>query len=126
MSYLLDVSALLALLWDTHPHNVRLTRWQDNAQLAVCPLTELGFVRISTQPVFGASVKDARKMLQDWKHSRKPGFIPCDLELLATDAPNAGSRTTDFYLSSLAAKHGMELATLDERVGHKSAYLIPD
>jgi predicted nucleic acid-binding protein len=67
----------------------------------------------------------AEESLNDWKKSRKPQFVPCDLEALATDAPSAGSRTTDFYLASLAAGHGMRLATLDEGIGHKASFVIP-
>jgi len=40
MIYLLDVSTLMALLWELHEHHERATRWQGNAKLAVCPLTE--------------------------------------------------------------------------------------
>lgn len=125
MTYLLDISALMALLWETHIHNKRVTKWQQNVQLAVCPLTELGFLRISTQPSFGLSVAEARKVLNDWRRSRKPQFIPCDMEALSSDVPSAGSKTTDFYLASLASQHGMELATLDEGITHKSALVIP-
>ena len=125
MTYLLDVSTLIALLWDLHVHNERVTGWQDGETLAVCPLTELGFLRISTQPTFGATVAEARRMLRDWKRARKPEFVPCDLDSLDSDEPTTGSRTTDFYLASLAAKHGMRLATLDESIGHKTAFLIP-
>ena len=125
MTYLLDVSALMALLWELHEHNPRMTRWQGGQSLAVCPLTELGFLRISTQPVFGASVKDARKMLRDWKTARKPTFIPCDLEALDSAAPPGSARTTDFYLASLAESHGMRLATLDQNISHQAVFLIP-
>jgi predicted nucleic acid-binding protein len=125
MTYLLDVSTLIALLWDLHVHNERVTRWQNGATLAVCPLTELGFLRISTQPTFGATVAEARRMLRDWKRARKPEFVPCDLDSLDSDEPTTGSRTTDFYLASLASKHGMRLATLDESIGHKTPFLIP-
>lgn len=125
MIYLLDVSTLIALLWELHVHNERVTRWQNGEHLAVCPLTELGFLRISTQPSFGATVAEARKMLRDWKRARKPVFVACDLESLETEEPSTGSRTTDFYLAGLASKHGMRLATLDEGIGHKAAFLIP-
>ena len=125
MSYLLDVSTLIALLWDRHVHNERVTRWQDTNKLAVCALTELGFLRISTQPSFGATVADAKKMLRDWKEARKPAFVPCDIEALDMDEPKTGSKFTDFYLASLAAKHGLKLATLDESIGHKSAFVVP-
>jgi predicted nucleic acid-binding protein len=125
MTYLLDVSALMALLWQTHEHHERVTRWQSGKALAVCPLSELGFLRISSQPVLGASVQEARKMLKDWKVARKPQFLPCDLEALNTDAPPTTARTTDFYLASLASRHGLQLATLDETIGHKAVFLIP-
>jgi predicted nucleic acid-binding protein len=124
--YLLDVSTLMALLWDLHTHNERVTRWQETAgQLAVCPITEIGFLRISTQPAFGATVEQARKMLHDWKIARKPEFIPCDVEALKTAAPTAGSKTTDFYLAGLAEKHGLKLATLENNMGHAAAFLVP-
>jgi len=126
MSYLLDVSALIALLWDNHVHNERVTRWQSTARLAVCPITEIGFLRISTQPSFGATIADAKKMLRDWKATQKPAFVPCDIEALEMDEPKTGTKFTDFYLATLAAKHGMKLATLDESIGHKAAFLIPD
>jgi uncharacterized protein len=125
MTYLLDVSTLIALLWELHVHNERVTRWQKGEKLALCPLTELGFLRISTQPAFGATVAEARKMLRDWKRTRKPEFVPCDLDSLDSEEPTTGTRTTDFYLASLASKHGMRLATLDEGIGHKAVFLIP-
>jgi predicted nucleic acid-binding protein len=125
VTYLLDISALMALLWETHVHNKRVTKWQESVPLAVCPLTELGFLRISTQPSFGLSVAEARKVLNDWRKSRKPLFVQCDMEALSSDSPSAGSKMTDFYLASLAAQHGMELATLDEGISHKTAFLIP-
>jgi predicted nucleic acid-binding protein len=125
MTYLLDVSTLLALLWDLHIHNTRVTRWQIGVKLAICPLTELGFLRISTQPNFGVTFQQAKKMLQDWKAAQKPEFVPCDLDALDMQDPATGKQTTDFYLASLAQQHGMRLATLDEGIRHPSVFLIP-
>ena len=51
--YLLDVAPLLALLWEGHEHHERAMAWLTKGKLAVCPVTELGFLRISTQPAFG-------------------------------------------------------------------------
>lgn len=99
--------------------------WQTDEQIAVCPLTELGFLRISTQSTFGLSVADARKALNTWKRTRKPAFIPCDVPALETDPPGAESKTTDFYLASLAQKHGARLATLDQDIKHRAAFVIP-
>ena len=85
MIYLLDVSALLALLWETHEFHERVTRWQENQSLAVCPITELGFLRISTQASFGLSPAEARRLLREWKNGRKPIFVSCDLTPLEGD-----------------------------------------
>ena len=115
----------MALLWDSHVHNERMTRWQERSNLAVCPLTEIGFLRISTQPSFGATVAQAWEMPRDWEQARKPEFVPCDLHALRTDVPSAGARTIDFYLASLAASRGMQLATLDENIGHGAVFLVP-
>lgn len=115
----------MALLWATHEHNDRVSRWQEGKRLAVCPLTELGFLRISTQEVFGLTVDDARRSLGRWLEQRKPLFVPCDIPALETDAPAAGSKTTDFYLASLAGKKGMKLATLDAGIKHKAVFVIP-
>ncbi len=124
--YLLDVSTLIALLWDSHEHNARATRWQESAgTLAVCPISEIGFLRISTQPVFGATVEQARRMLRDWKAAKRPEFIPCDIEALETVAPVTGTGTTDFYLAGLAQKRGLKLATLENNMGHPAAFSIP-
>jgi len=125
MIYLLDVSALLALLWETHEFHERVTRWQENQSLAVCPITELGFLRISTQASLGLSPAEARRLLREWKNVRKPIFVSCDLTPLEGDEPPSSGKTTDFYLSSLAAKHGMEWATLDDGVKHPASFLIP-
>ena len=125
MTYLLDVSALLALLWETHQFHERVTRWQQKQSLAVCPLTELGFLRISTQPSFGLSPAEARRLLRAWKQTRKPQFVACDLAPLDGDEPPTGGQTTDFYLANLAAKHGMKWATLDGTVKHPASFLIP-
>ncbi len=86
---------------------------------------EIGHLRISTQPVFGMSVAEARRTLKAWLEDRHPPFGPCDVPALETDASPAGSQTTDYYLAALAAKHGMELATLDENITHAAAFLIP-
>ncbi len=35
------------------------------------------------------------------------------------------SALTDFYFASLAARHALQLAMLDEGIKHKAAFLIP-
>jgi predicted nucleic acid-binding protein len=125
VNYLLDVSTLLAWLWQDHEAHDRVMAWQHGKTLAVCPLTELGFLRISTQPAFGATMAEAREMLTAWRKKRQPAHVPCDLPVLESSppAPTSG-RTTDFYLASLADRHGMKWATLDQDSRHPAAAVI--
>jgi predicted nucleic acid-binding protein len=122
--YLLDVSVLLALLWENHVHHERVSLWEEDEDLAVCPITELGFLRISTQ-TFNASMEDACKSLSVWLAQRNPKFIPCDERVLKGQQAPSGGKTTDFYLAHLAQAHGMQLATLDANISHRAALLVP-
>jgi predicted nucleic acid-binding protein len=124
MSYLLDVSALVARLWKTHEFHTRAKSWMEDKTLVVCPITELGFLRIATQ-AFGMEMDDAREILKRFLQEYKPGFIPCDLRALDGSAAPSGGKTTDFYLANLAQKHGLKWATLDAEVKHPAAFLIP-
>jgi len=124
MIYLLDVSTLLAWLWENHEHHRRVMVWQHGKLLATCPITELGFLRISTQPAFGATVAQARNLLAAWQRTAKPKHINCDLPVLRSKAPPGTSQTTDFYLASLAEKHQMKWATLDANCRHPAAFVL--
>lgn len=125
MIYLLDISVLLAWLWDGHENHRRVLAWEPGQTVAVCPITELGFLRISTSSAFRATMEQARRMLHDWQDQREPGFVPCDLHVLeGIEAPSSG-KTTDFYLANLAAARSMRWATLDESSGHPTAFVLP-
>ncbi|HEY3761691.1 MAG TPA: PIN domain-containing protein [Verrucomicrobiae bacterium] len=126
MTYLLDVSTLLAWLWSDHEHHERVIRWQKGKSVAICPITELGFVRISTQPTFGATMNEAREMLSAWYEKIQPDFVSCDLKILHSTSAATSGQTTDFYLASLAEKHGMNWATLDGNNKHQATFLLPD
>ena len=126
MTCLLDVSTLLAWLWADHEHHQRVIRWQKGKAIAVCQITELGFLRISTQPAFGATMDEAREMLSVWHKKVEPQFVSCDLKILDSAPAPASGRTTDFYLAGLADKHGMNWATLDENSKHQAAFVLPD
>jgi toxin-antitoxin system PIN domain toxin len=52
---LLDLNILTALLWPAHEHHEPAHRWfraRANARWATCSLTQLGFVRIVSNPAF--------------------------------------------------------------------------
>jgi predicted nucleic acid-binding protein len=66
MTYLLDVSALLACLWQTHVFHQRACAWLAGKKLAVCPITEFGFLRISSL----TSVNGPSHGLHHWSRPR--------------------------------------------------------
>jgi uncharacterized protein len=124
MKYLLDVSTLVALLWENHVHHRKVATWATGKTLIVCPITELGFLRVSTSPAFGATMRQARQILEDWLRKGNPEFVPADLRALKGDPAPSSSKTTDWYLANLAQEHGMKWATLDTAANHRAADLI--
>ena len=51
MTFLLDVNVLMALLWENHEHHQVARRWfRQITDFATCPVTQLGFARISSHP----------------------------------------------------------------------------
>jgi predicted nucleic acid-binding protein len=122
MTYLLDVSTIIAFLWQTHTDHAKVSTWAKGKKLAVCLITELGFLRVSTSKAFNLSMADARKLLEDFIESAE--FVPDDLRALDGTAAPSSAKTTDWYLANLAHKHGMRWATLDQSAKHPAAILI--
>ena len=126
MIHLLDVNVLLAAIWVSHPHHARTFRWLEGKQISVCPLSELGFIRVSTNPkAIHAPMKKARELLQKFLVERDAKWIPDDLPALDSN-PQKTEQVTDLYLVALAEKHGMKLATLDEGIKHPAVVLVKD
>jgi predicted nucleic acid-binding protein len=48
MKHLLDVNLLIAGIVQTHSQHVQAHRWLSGKQIVLCPIVELGFLRIST------------------------------------------------------------------------------
>ena len=124
MSHLLDVNALIALLWPSHGHHARAVAWVAGKKIALCPITELGFVRVATSPAFGATMTDARKALADFIQDDAPGFVAADARALDGKTATNSKSTTDFYLANLAAAHGLKLATFDVGINHAAVEQI--
>ena len=111
MKLLLDVSALVALLWKTHVHHQRAVAWRKDKTIALCPITELGFIRVCTSPAYNLAMNDARKLLSDFIHDEKLQFIPAGTRTLDGVPAPSSSKSTDWYWANLAGAHGMKLAT---------------
>ena len=124
MKYLLDVSTIVALLWREHADHAKTRTWAAGKKLAVCPFTELGFLRVVTSPAFNATITDAREVLEIFLTEEKPEFIPADIRALQGEAAPSPSKTTDWYLANLAYAHGMKWAILDTRANHPARILV--
>lgn len=117
---LLDVNALVALAWDTHVHHEAVAAWFDrrSGPWATCPVTEAGFVRISSNPkiLSGAlGVDEARDVLRDLRAVGEHRFLVNDVSLVDADAPPiVGHRqVTDAVLLTVARRAGVTLVTFD-------------
>jgi predicted nucleic acid-binding protein len=77
MTYLLDVNVLLAAIWDEHPNHQRAFEWIKDKSLAVCPISELGFIRISTnaKSSFNAPMEKTRELLKRFLSERNSARI---------------------------------------------------
>ncbi|PYQ21007.1 MAG: VapC toxin family PIN domain ribonuclease [Acidobacteria bacterium] len=121
---LLDVNVLIALLWPAHEHHEAAHRWfaaRGRAGWATCPLTEMAFVRIVSNPAFStdslAPVEALSLLARNLSHAAHE-FWPDDLGLvdaLGSSAPRLqGHRQlTDAYLLGLASRRRGALASFD-------------
>ncbi len=131
MRALLDVSVLLALFDPKHVHHGRARQWWGRSRAhgwATCPLTENGFLRISTQKAYSnpLPLPDALAHLRRWAKPPLHEFWPDDVSLLDAAAIDhsclLGPRQlTDIYLLAMAAKHGGCFVTFDRGISLAAA-----
>jgi toxin-antitoxin system PIN domain toxin len=128
---LLDVNALVALAWDSHVHHAAVRTWfraNGPAGWATCPITEIGFVRVSSNPrVLPTSISPAaaREVLSRLRDAGSHRFLANDVSVTAADFPEvAGHRQlTDALLLTLVRRHGTRLLTFDAGVAALSGGL---
>lgn len=124
MKYLLDVNCLLAAIWSTHQDHVKADIWCRNKELATCPITELGFLRISTHPrALNCDMNSARALLKDFLSKHSVQTIAADLPALGSKATTSDA-VTDMYLADLASARGYKLATLDQGIRHSAVEVV--
>jgi hypothetical protein len=121
---LLDLNVLLALAWPSHEHHEAAHAWRDArpaGRWATCPLTQVGFVRLSCNPALVdpvAAPAQAAELLR--RMMAQPGhvFWPDDLDLaVELRWPPAWVKghglVTDAHLVLLAERHRGRLVTFD-------------
>ena len=122
-TYLLDINVLIALAWPSHVHHHAAQTWfakKRSPRFSTSPLTQIGFVRISSNPRFtpdavapGAALSLLERITALPEHE----FWPDDLALV--DAIGEGDllvghrQVTDAYLLGLTRAHQGILATFD-------------
>ena len=121
---LLDVNVLVALLWPAHEHHDAAHRWfraRRPARWATCPLTQLSFVRVVSNPAFSReSLSPAKAVALLAANLAHPGhrFWTDSQEVPQALRPRAQllqghQQFTDAYLLGLAKKRNGAVATFD-------------
>jgi toxin-antitoxin system PIN domain toxin len=124
---LLDVNVLTALLWPAHEHHEAAHRWfgaRRGGRWATCALTQLGLVRIVSDPAFsrdalppGLAVALLAQNLAHPGHEFWPENVQVPAAVALLQAQLQGYRQlTDAYLLALAARRKGALATFDRGV----------
>jgi toxin-antitoxin system PIN domain toxin len=124
LRHLLDVNLLLAAIWANHPQHAKAFAWLSGKSVILCPLSELGFLRISTnKKAINAPMEKARDLLNQFAIDRKAVRIADDLQALASHSAKS-EEVTDHYLADLATLHEARLATFDQGLIHSSVVVI--
>jgi uncharacterized protein len=120
---LLDINILTALLWPTHEHHDLAHRWfaGRGAPWATCSMTQLGFVRIVSNPAFSRdalspteAVALLRENLAHPAHEFWTESLQVPSAVKGTESRLQGYRQlTDAYLLALAHRRKGALATFD-------------
>ncbi|MBV9207717.1 MAG: PIN domain-containing protein [Actinobacteria bacterium] len=128
MTDLLDVNLLISLAWPNHVHHVPAHAWfraRDGEPWATTPVTESGFVRVSSNPSAiptAVTPHEARSLLGQIREVEGHVFLPDDVEFVVGPERALAGRivghrqVTDAHLLALARRHGARLATLDRAV----------
>ncbi len=111
----------MALAWDSHVHHLAIRDWFASsaaAGWATCPVTESGFVRVSSNPRILPSVVDvpaARSVLEALRSAGRHRFLANDVSLVDADLPPlvGHAQVTDAVLLTVARRHGVSLVTFD-------------
>ena len=121
---LLDTNVLLALAWPNHQHHAQAHAWfaaKAKKGWATCALTQLGFIRLSSNPAYTAnavSPQDAAALLGQWTRLKAHRFWSSP----KADDPAIYARAighqqvNDAWLVEVARRNDSRLVTLDTRL----------
>jgi toxin-antitoxin system PIN domain toxin len=126
-NYLLDLNVLIALVDSGHQHYQKAQDWfisSGDAHVGLCPLTEAGFLRITTNPAYWPAprtIEEAIAILQVLKGHPRFGYWEIKKSWVTLTAPFAvrisgHQQVTDAYLLGLAIKENGVLVTFDKGI----------
>jgi toxin-antitoxin system PIN domain toxin len=127
MVVLLDINVLVALAWPNHIHHEPALRWFEKHHAngwATCPLTQSGFVRVSSNKRIVPEAKTpaeamvALGRITDLDHHV---FWTDDIDLprsefIDTERIQGYRQVTDAHLVALTIRHRGQLATFDNGI----------
>ncbi len=127
-SHLLDVNALIALLWEDHSFHGNMARWfarHARAGWATCAITQSGFIRVMMQPALaqhGRTLADladvlAHNVAQPSHRLLSLDFAFADVLACCTGGVVGHRQVTDAYLLTAAMRAGMKLLSFDRGLG---------
>jgi toxin-antitoxin system PIN domain toxin len=127
--FLLDVNVLLALAWPNHQFNAAARRRfvSSRHQWATCAITQLGFIRLSSNPSAVSPAKTPREatgqlaqIINDPRHSFLDTMpMPAPETFANILGPN---QVTDAYLLQIARFHDAVFVTFDKRMRSVGAH----
>jgi len=133
MVVLPDVNVLVALVWPNHVHHERVHEWlgkHRNQPWATCPLTQSGFVRVSSNRQVTPAAKSPREalaLLEMMVAHPRHRFLTDDVSIadrrwIGAEKLITYRQVTDAHLLALALKNRAQLLTLDRTI----VSLIPE
>ena len=123
-----DVNLLLALAWPNHQFHGPARRWfgDRSGTWITCPLTQLGFVRLSSNPAFtphATTPLEATLLLAAMTAHPQHRFLADSEAVVSGVFQHLAGRLeghqqlTDAYLVALATSNEARLVTFDRRIG---------
>ncbi len=124
---LLDANVLIALFDPDHVHHEVAHDWFADDGVhgwATCAATECGFVRVLSNPAYGATVNRPAELIERLRTfcaSPQHVFWPDTVSITASglfkaDVIGGHRHLTDIYLLGLAQRMGGRLATVDRSI----------
>lgn len=116
MDFLLDVNLLVACAWSNHLLHREANRWLDRCKrVATCPITQMGFLRVSMSAGHGATYAEAQASLEDIVSLATHHFVKDAIAASALPSSlESRHDITDAHLIAIARQHRLKLATLDD------------